>query len=131
MNITATRAEPRPFEEVVIASTLESATGQEALMECIHRLSQERSQLQIQLSQHPWSDREAASRIQAITTELEACWAEVRRGRATRRVRMEEALGVDPASCPKTEDQSPQSAPHQTTQSRASQRKRRLLAYAS
>lgn len=110
MNTTAPRAEPRPFEEVVIASTLESATGQEALMGTIHRLSLERSQLQTGLVQHPWSDREAAARIRAITTELEACWAEIRRIRAAQRVRMEEALGIDPVACQQREPQAKQRA---------------------
>ncbi len=113
MHNAATRPEPRPFEEVIIASTLESASGQEALMESIHRLSRERSQLQTRLSQHPWSDRKAAARIWEITTELEARWAEVRRSRAARRVRMEEALGVDPAANQKTHRLASKPATHQ------------------
>ena len=105
MNTAAPRAELRPFEEVIIASTLESAAGQEALMETIHGLSLERGELQARLARHPWSDREAAARIQKITMELESCWAEVRRRRAAQRVRMEEALGVDPVACQPPEQQ--------------------------
>ena len=115
MNTNATRAEPRPFEEAMIASTLESATGQEALMGAIHRLSQERNQLQARLARHPWSEREAAARIRAITSELDSRWAEVRRSRAVQRVRMEEALGIDPAA-------RPQSNPQATRRARRTER---------
>ncbi len=91
------RAEPRPYEEFLIANTLESDSGQETLMDTINHLSKERNQLQTRLAQHPWSDHEAAARIQAISAKLEACWAEVRRIRAARRVELEEALGIDPS----------------------------------
>src|SRR5690348_5206802 len=98
MLATPTRTEPRPFEEMLIVSTLESAHGHEALMEQIHRLNQERTLLQARLARHPWSDREAAARIRAIATELEVCWTRVRRERATRRVQLEASLGIDPAA---------------------------------
>jgi hypothetical protein len=127
----APRTEPRPFEEVIIASTLESGAGEAALMESIHRLSQERGQLQVRLAQHPWSDREAAVRIQEIRTELEARWAEIRRSRAARRVRMEEALGIDPAASQKTNRPAPKTAAYQAAQSQARRRQRLPLANAS
>jgi hypothetical protein len=131
MSNVALRAEPRPFEEVLIASTLENAQGQETLMGTIHHLSQERAQLQIQLSRHPWSDREAAARIQAITSELESCWAEVRRRRAAQRVRLEEALGVDPAAFEKTGQQEAQPETLQQTQPKRGRGPRLWLAHAS
>lgn len=93
-----TRTAPRPFEEVLIASTLESAHGHAGLMEQIHRLNQERTLLQTRLARHPWRDREAAARLRDIAAELEACWAQVRRERATQRVQLEAALGIDPAA---------------------------------
>lgn len=127
MNTDTLRAEPAPLEEVLIASALENAQGQEALMSTIHRLSQERAQLQIRLSRHPWSDREAAARIQAITGELDSCWAEVRRRRAAQRVRLEEALGVDPAAFGTTSQQeTPEEVP-----ARPRRRRHLWLAYAS
>lgn len=118
MQATTTRTEPRPFEEMLIASTLESAQGQESLMEQIHRLNQERTLLQTRLARHPWSDREAAARIRAIATELEVCWTRVRRERATQRVQLEASLGIDPAAREASEHRrlqgSQEHAPQQT-----------------
>ena len=120
MLATPTRTEPRPFEEVLIASTLESAHGHEALMEQIHRLNQERTLLQARLARHPWSDSEAAARIRAIATELEVCWTQVRSERATRRVQLEASLGIDPAAGEASERRQ-----LQATQEHASQQARK------
>ena len=90
------RTELNPLEEIIIARTLETSTGQEGLLNEINRLTEERGKLQVALAQHPWSNREAAQRIREITAELEMCWTELRRVRAARRVRMEEALCVHP-----------------------------------
>jgi hypothetical protein len=95
----------------------------------IHRLSVERGQLQTRLVRHPWSDREAAARIQALTTELEACRTEVRRSRAARRVRMEEALGGDPAASQKTDRPTSKPAAHQTERRQPGERLRVPQAY--
>lgn len=94
------RTELNPLEEMIIAHTLESATGQEALMGKINQLTEQRNQLQAELAQHPWSNQGTAQRIREITAELDALWAELRRARAARRVRLEEALGVHPEEEP-------------------------------
>jgi len=96
MNTTMTRTELSPLEEMIIARTLESANGQEALMSEINQLTEERNQLQSSLARHPWSNREDAQRVREITAKLDTLWAKLRQARAIRRVRMEEALGVHP-----------------------------------
>jgi hypothetical protein len=101
---TANRTELNPFEEIIIARTLESSTGQESLMNEINRLTEERNKLQSALARHPWGNHEATQRVREITAELETRWTELRRARAARRIRMEEALGVHPV------DESPSSA---------------------
>ena len=98
------RTELNPLEEIIIARTLETSTGQESLMSEINRLTEERNKLQSDLARHPWGNREASQRVREITEELDALWTQVRRARAARRVRMEEALGVHPV------DASPRSA---------------------
>src|SRR5215472_15144369 len=96
MNMPVNRTELSPLEEMIIARTLESATGQENLMSEINQLTEERNRLQSSLSRHPWSNREAALRVREITAELETRWGQLRQARAVQRVRMEEALGVHP-----------------------------------
>ncbi len=96
MNTTTTRTDLNPFEEIIIAHTLEASTGQERLMNDINQLNDERTRLQADLALHPWSNREAAQRVREITAELDDLWTQLRRARAARRVRMEEALGVHP-----------------------------------
>lgn len=105
MSATMTRAEPSPYEELLIATALESGFGQETLLEAIERLNQERQGLQAKLAEYPSSDRQAAQRLHAIEAELSRLWAEIRRLRAARRVELEEALGVgasfqEEISCP-------------------------------
>lgn len=95
MSTMITRTELSPYEEFLIAATLESGLGQEDLLRAIERLSQERLVLQARLAEHPWSEREAAKRLHAIGAELNQLWAEVRRLRAARRVQLEAGLGVD------------------------------------
>lgn len=90
------RMEPSPYEEVMIDTLLENGNGQQALLETIQQLSEERYALRLRLTQHPQSDHAAAQRLHIINNQLKALWAEVRRVRAARRVQMEEALGVDP-----------------------------------
>jgi hypothetical protein len=90
------RTELNPLEEMIIAHTLESATGQDELMGKINQLTEERNRLQAELAQHPWSNQGTAQLIRQITAELDVRWAELRRARAARRVRLEEALGVHP-----------------------------------
>jgi seryl-tRNA synthetase len=104
MTAAANRTDLNPFEEIIIARTLETSTGQESLMNEINRLTEERNRLQSELARHPWSNREAAQRVREITAELDTLWTQLRRIRAARRVRMEEALGVHPV------DESPRSA---------------------
>lgn len=82
MRTPCMRAEPTPYEAFLIATTLESAAGQEALVEAIGRFSLERHVLQLQLAEHPWQKRQVAQRLHAIVVELDALWAEVRRIRA-------------------------------------------------
>jgi hypothetical protein len=94
------RTELNPLEEMIIAHTLESAAGQDELMVKINQLTQERTQLQAVLAQHPWSNQGTAKRIREITGELDTLWSELRRARAARRVRLEEALGVHPEEEP-------------------------------
>lgn len=96
MITTPTRIEPSPYEEFMIESLLEGGNGQQALLETIQQLSEERTVLRQRLAQHPLSDHAAAARMKMINRQLKALWAEVRRVRATRRVQMEEALGIDP-----------------------------------
>jgi seryl-tRNA synthetase len=96
MNTSLNRTDLNPLEEMIIARTLESANGQEALMSEINQLTEERNRLQSSLARHPWSNREAAQRVREITAELDTLWAQLRQARAARRVRMEEALGVHP-----------------------------------
>jgi|GEM_PF-1542305 len=96
MTTMTTRTELNPFEEIIIAHTLETSIGQESLMNDINRLTEERTRLQADLARHPWSNREAAQRVREITAELDTLWTHLRRVRAARRVRMEEALGVHP-----------------------------------
>ena len=96
MKTPMTRTELSPLEEMIIARTLESATGQERLMSEINTLTEERTRLQIALARHPWSNQDAAKRVREITAELDMLWAQLRQARAARRVRMEEALGVHP-----------------------------------
>jgi hypothetical protein len=83
------RTELNPLEEMIIAHTLESAAGQDELMVKINQLTQERTQLQAVLAQHPWSNQGTAKRIREITGELDTLWSELRRARAARRVRLE------------------------------------------
>ena len=104
MTTVTTRTELNPLEEIIIARTLETSTGQESLMNEINHLTEERNKLQSELARHPWSNREAAQRVREITAELDTLWTQLRRARAARRVRMEEALGVHPV------DESPRSA---------------------
>lgn len=92
----AVRIEPSPYEEFMIDSLLEGGNGQQTLLETIQQLSEERTTLLLQLAQHPLSARAAAQRMKTITSQLKALWAEVRRVRATRRVQVEAALGIDP-----------------------------------
>lgn len=91
------RIAPSPYEEFMIDNLLESGNGQQALLETIQQLSEERTVLRLRLAQHPLSDHAAAQRLSMINGQLKALWAEVRRVRATRRVQVEEALGIDPA----------------------------------
>lgn len=91
-----TRTELNPLEEIIIARTLEATTGQESLMNEINKLTEERNKLQSELARHPWGNREASQRVREMTEELDALWTQLRRARAARRVRMEEALGVHP-----------------------------------
>ena len=100
-------------------------------MERIHRLSQERSAHQTRLARHPWSDREAAPRIRAIASELGACWAEARHERAARRVRLETALGVDPAVCEEPQRRQSHVSAHEDTHQQARKRHRISLPCAS
>jgi hypothetical protein len=104
MTTQTNRTELNPLEEIIIARTLESSTGQESLMSEINRLTEERNKLQSELVRHPWGNRETSKRVREITEELDALWIELRRARAARRVRMEEALGVHPV------DESPRRA---------------------
>ena len=104
MTTLQNRTELNPLEEIIIARTLETSTGQESLMIEINRLTEERNKLQAELVRHPWGNREIAQRVRAITEELDTLWNELRRARAARRVRMEEALGVHPV------DESPRSS---------------------
>jgi hypothetical protein len=97
MNTRAFRVEPSPYEEYVIDTILESSNGQKTLLEMIEQLSEERNTLRLQLAEHPQSDRTAALRMRIITSKLNELWAEVRQVRATRRVQLEEALGIDPS----------------------------------
>ena len=90
------RTDLNPLEEIIIARTLETSTGQESLMNEINQLTQERNKLQLELARHPWGNREAAQRVREMTEELDTLWTQLRRARAARRVRMEEALGVHP-----------------------------------
>lgn len=92
----ATRIEPTPYEEFVIDSILESNSGQEKLLNTIQQLTEERNALHLRLAQHPLSDPAAKRRLYTINSKLKALWSEVRRVRATRRVQLEEALGIDP-----------------------------------
>ncbi len=96
MTAVANRTELNPLEEIIIARTLETSTGQESLMNQINQLTEERNKLQSELARHPWSNQEAAQRVREITAELDTLWTQLRRARAARRVRMEEALGVHP-----------------------------------
>ncbi len=104
MTAVVNRTELNPLEEIIIARTLESGAGQENLMNEINRLTEERNKLQSELARHPWSNQEAAQRVREITAELDTLWTQLRRARAARRVRMEEALGVHPV------DEAPRSA---------------------
>jgi hypothetical protein len=97
MITTTIRIEPSPYEEFMIDSLLENGNGQQALLETIQQLSEERTALRLRLAQHPLSNHAAAERMKMINRQLKALWAEVRRVRATRRVQVEEALGIDPA----------------------------------
>lgn len=92
-----TRNEPSPYEEYLIEDTLESATGQEALLVSIEKLVEEQHELRIQLAQHPLRDRAAKERMRAINSQVQRLWTEVRRIRAVRRIELEEALGIDAA----------------------------------
>jgi hypothetical protein len=94
------RTELNPLEEMIIAHTLENAAGQDALMGKINQLTEERTRLQTLLAQHPWSNQGTAQRIREITAELDTLWADLRRARAARRVKLEEALGVHPEEEP-------------------------------
>lgn len=96
MTTMTPRTELNPLEEIIIARTLETAVGQERLLDEINRLTEERSKLQVALARHPWSNSGSALRIREITAQLDDLWTELRRVRAARRVRMEEALGVHP-----------------------------------
>lgn len=102
-NLT-TRTELNPLEEIIIARTLENDASQESLMNEINRLTEERNKLQSELARHPWGNREAAQRVREMTEELDTLWTQLRRARAARRVRIEEALGVHPV------DESPRSS---------------------
>jgi len=96
MTTTTIRIEPSPYEEFLIDSLLENGNGQQALLDTIQQLSEERTALRKRLAQHPLSDHAAAERMKMITSQLKTLWAEVRRVRASRRVQVEEALGIDP-----------------------------------
>lgn len=97
MRTLCMRAEPTPYEALLIATTLESGAGLPALLEAIDRLSLERHLLHLQCAEHPWQKRQGAQRLHAIEAELDALWAQVRRIHAAHRVHLEEALGIDPA----------------------------------
>jgi hypothetical protein len=92
------RAEPTPYEAMLIATTLENPASLEDLLQRIHHSAQERSQLQAQLSLHPWSAHETAVCLRTLGNELEQLWAEVRRRRAALRTQLECRLGIDPTS---------------------------------
>lgn len=96
MIATTIRIEPSPYEEFMIDSLLENGNGQQALLDTIQQLSEERTALRLRLAQHPLSDHAAVERMKMINRQLKALWAEVRRVRAARRVQVEEALGIDP-----------------------------------
>lgn len=93
-----TRNEPYPYEEFLIEGTLESAPGQEALLDTIEKLVEEQHELRMQLAQHPLKDRAAKERLRVINSQVRSLWTEVRRIRAVRRVELEEALGIDAAA---------------------------------
>ncbi len=97
MTSKAVRIAPTPYEEFIIDSILESSNGQEALLDTIQHLTEERNALRMRIAQQPQSGPEARRQIHTIDSQLEALWAEVRRRRAAWRVQLEEALGVDPA----------------------------------
>ena len=103
MTTMTQRTELNPLEEIIIARSLETAAGQESLLNEINRLTEERGKLQVALARHPWNNSATQQRIREITAELDNLWSELRRVRAARRVRMEEALGVHPV------DESPRS----------------------
>lgn len=90
------RIEPSPYEEFMIDSLLEGGNGQQALLDTIQQLSEERTALRLRLAQHPLSNRTEAEHMKMINRQLKALWTEVRRVRAARRVQLEEALGIDP-----------------------------------
>jgi hypothetical protein len=94
MTTTTQRTDLNPLEEIIIARSLETAAGQESLLNEINRLTEERSKLQAALARHPWGNSTTTQRIREITAELDNLWTELRKVRAARRVRMEEALGV-------------------------------------
>jgi hypothetical protein len=96
MGIHMSRAEPSPYEEIMIDNLLESGNGQKSLLETIQQLSKEQYALRLRQNQHLMSNHAVTQRLHKITYQLQLLWAEVRRVRATRRVLVEEALGVDP-----------------------------------
>jgi hypothetical protein len=100
MRTTCMRAEPTPYEALLIATTLESGTGQEALLETIDRFNLERHLLQLQCAKHLWNEHQVVQHLRALKRELDALWGEVRRIRAVRRIHLEKALGIDPTWVP-------------------------------
>ncbi len=110
MKTPMNRTELNPLEEMIIARTLESATGQERLMDEINQLTEERNRLQKELARHPWRNSEMSQRVREITAQLDALWAQLRQVRAARRVRMEEALGVHPVDEPQHNGNSEEAA---------------------
>ena len=94
------RTELSPFEDMIIAHTLETASGQDELLGAINRLTEERNRLQMSLAQHLWGNEEISKRIREMSAELDTLWGQLRRLRAARRVRMEAALGVAPEEEP-------------------------------
>ncbi len=91
------RIEPSPYEEFMIDSLLEGGNGQQALLNTIQQLSEERTALRLRLAQHPLSSHAEVVHMKMINEQLKSLWAEVRRVRAARRVQLEEAMGIDPA----------------------------------
>jgi hypothetical protein len=123
MRTVPRKTELSPLEAIVVEGTLgEEArkNAQTGALARIQQLTRERQKLYARSVGRPMLGPANATRIRAISLEIEMLWELLRRERATRRVQLERALNVVSEESDDNDDNESQGASISSSQSRNS-----------